>query len=114
MADRSLFLARASHAELRHADRVDVAVKVKVRQRGAKGIAVVMEDVSCLGCRVQWPHLVAAGDRVWISFPGLEAIPAIVVWTADFKFGCRFEIPLHTAVFRSLIDQRLRRRGEAF
>ncbi len=108
MADRYPFLTRASHAELRHADRVEVAVQVKVRQSGAKGIAVVMEDVSFLGCRVQWPHLVVPGDRIWISFPGLEAIPALVVWTANFKFGCRFEVPLHTAVFRRLIRQQLR------
>jgi hypothetical protein len=107
MANHMFFMKRASHAELRQADRVAVAVKVNVRQRGAKGIAVVMEDVSCGGCRVQWPHLVSPGDRVWIGFPGLEAISAIVVWTADFKFGCRFDVPLHTAVFRQLIRQQL-------
>ncbi len=108
MVERTPLLTRASHAELRHADRVVVAVKVKVRQRGAKGMAVVMEDVSCLGCRVEWPHLVAKGDRVWISFPGLEAIPALVIWTENFRIGCRFEIPLHAAVFRSLVGQQLR------
>jgi len=107
MVERSPLLTRASHAELRHADRVDLAVKVKVRQRRAKGIAVVMEDVSCLGSQVEWPHLVAKGDFVWISFLGLEAIPALIVWTENFKIGCRFEIPLHIAEFRSLVGQQL-------
>lgn len=73
-----------------------------MRQRGARSIAVVIEDISPGGCRVQWPHVLNVGDRVWITLPGLQAIPSFVTWTADFKLGCRFEVPLHTAVFKSL------------
>jgi hypothetical protein len=103
MAIRNTKLAQASHAELRDATRVHVAALIKVRQVGAKGIHVVAEDISCTGCRVQWPHNVKVGDRVWVTLPGLETISASIAWTADFKFGCRFDVPLHAAVFSRLV-----------
>lgn len=103
MAIRNTNLAQASHAELRDAARVNIAALVKVRRPGAKGIRVIAEDVSRTGCRVQWPHGVRVGDRVWVSLPGLEAISASIAWTADFKFGCRFDVPLHAAVFCRLV-----------
>jgi hypothetical protein len=102
MAVRGSGLALASHAELRDAERVSATAMIQARQRGARGIRVIAEDISCTGCRVQWPHIVRVGDRVWVTFPGLEATAALVVWTAAFKFGCKFEAPLHAAVFRKL------------
>jgi hypothetical protein len=106
MVHRNGNLVPASHTELRDAERVNVTALIKVRQRGARGIRVVVEDISRTGCRVQWPHNAIVGDRVWISFPGLEAISALIVWTAEFRFGCRFEVPLYSAVFRMLVLQR--------
>jgi hypothetical protein len=97
--------ARASHAESRNCERISANAVIKVRQRGARGIQVVAEDVSRTGCRVQWPHSVKAGDRVWVTFPGLEALEARIIWAADFRFGCKFVVPLHIAVFQQLIDQ---------
>jgi len=98
--------ARASHCESRDATRVNVAALIKVRQPGAKAIHVLAEDISCTGCRVQWPHNVNVGDRVWVTFPGLRAIGARIVWTEDFRLGCQFEVPLHAAVFQALVPQR--------
>jgi hypothetical protein len=106
-------LGLASHHELRSAPRITVAGSITMRQRGARSIAVIIEDISPGGCRVQWPHALNIGDRVWVTLPGLQAIPSVVIWTADFKLGCRFEVPLHIAVFKSLAHGASARRDRA-
>ena len=96
-------LSVASHAESRQSSRVEIGTSIRVRQRGARSIQVIVEELSCGGCRVQWPHSISVGDRLWVTLPGLAPISALVVWAADFKFGCRFEVPLHAAVLRLTI-----------
>ena len=77
-----------------------IALRVKCRSRRGMSADCEVLDVSIGGVMVEargWS--VQPGDRVLITFPGLSAQPAEMVWLEDGRAGLVFEQPLHETVF---------------
>ena len=60
-------------------------------------------DLSESGFRVESHYAIPMGAQVWLTLPGLAAVPAIVAWSSGHSLGCRFETPLHPAVLDRVI-----------
>lgn len=90
--------------DARRAVRVRMTVAhSKLRQQGARSITVVVHDLSRTGFRAEWPHVVKIGQTFWLTLGNLAPLTARAVWTKDFEVGCRFDVPIHYAVFQSLL-----------
>ena len=92
-AERKPFMARAQY------------------RRGRFRAVVEVLDVSALGAKVMSLDALRVGDPIWLAFPGLEPLEAIVVWADKFTCGCRFVNPMYPAVFDALIARRQRDLG---
>lgn len=89
--------------EARKDARTYIAISnARVRQVGAQSIVADIRDLSRTGFRVEWPHGKTVGDRVWLTLPTLAPLAALVVWTSGFEIGCKFETPLHPAIFERI------------
>lgn len=77
--------------------------EVTLRRPGHNNFPVRVYDASAHGCRIEFVERPRVHDRVWVKFPGLEALEATVCWVQGFVGGVEFEKPIHTAVFDALI-----------
>jgi PilZ domain len=84
--------------DVRSAQRLDVRLKASLRETGAGKFPVDVLDMSVTGCRLQTSFTLLPDSRVWITIPGLAPLEAIVAWKDQYRYGCRFAAPLHTAV----------------
>lgn len=92
-------------ARPRNADRVPVAVRAGLRQRGASAVTVQILDLSTHGFRVDTHLELQVGAQIWLRLPGLEATPAHVAWADGHRAGCAFDRPLHPAVLALIISR---------
>lgn len=89
----------ASHHDGRRSRRINVSIGAKLRERGSTPFAVKVSDLSTSGFRCETSFSLNEGTLVWLSFPGLSALPAEVAWRDRFQYGCRFASALHPAIF---------------
>ena len=83
--------------------RVDLCVDgPTLREAGGTAAPVRLLDLSRHGFRTEWPYRLSKGKRIWLKIPGLEAMPAIVAWEANYTIGCKFDSPLHAVVVARL------------
>lgn len=95
--------AEAATAEQRSEPRYQVGVKrASVRSHGALALDASLEDISIYGCRLGSTGDHVAEERVWLRFVGKPAVAATVIWSDGGMIGCRFDVPLDTALVRSL------------
>lgn len=84
--------------------RIDVWLEgATLREPGCNSAPVKLHDLSARGFRTEWPYLMARGNRVWLKLPNFEAWSALVAWNHRFELGCKFETPLHPAVFDRIV-----------
>lgn len=89
----------------RKADRVPIAVRADLRQRGASAVSAQILDLSTHGFRID-THLTLEHDtQIWVRLPGLEAMPARIAWIDGHLAGCAFERPLHPAVLAMIVQR---------
>ena len=101
-----LFLASSLTApRARNADRLPVAVRADLRQRGASAVSVNILDLSTHGFRVDTHLKLEIGTQIWLRLPGLEATPAHVAWVEGHCAGCAFDRPLHPAVLSMIVGR---------
>lgn len=93
----------AAAAKARLAERVEVSFGAALRQRGASGVSVQIEDLSTNGFRVATHLQLEPGGDVWLRLPGLEPCHARVVWNRGHHLGCEFVRPLHPAVLDMIV-----------
>lgn len=74
-----------------------------LRERGCGAAPVIVHDLSPHGFCCEWHYTLTVGDVVWLKLPGFEAMASVVAWNREFLVGCRFQIPLHTAVFDRIV-----------
>lgn len=99
-------------AEARRSPRITVNFSdVPLRQMGGRNMPTSLCDLSATGFCVDWPSDLRAGQRIWLTLPELRPLMATVVWNSGKKVGCRFEIPLHSAVLYRLTTVHLRNTG---
>ena len=91
--------------ERRSCQRLPIKGEVDFRRVMEPAYPISVEDISPVGCRISPPVNVAEGDRIWVTFGGLESLQSTVRWTHDWKAGARFERPMHPAVFASLVKR---------
>lgn len=95
----------ASSREIRAEPRIELWLRgATLRERGRQAMPVVVQDLSAHGFRTEWPYQLERGTRVWLRLPGFEIRGALVAWNSQFMLGCRFEVPLHPAVFQRIVD----------
>ncbi|MGQ0659898.1 PilZ domain-containing protein [Sphingosinicella sp.] len=90
-------------ARARNADRMPVALRAGLRQRGASAVSVQILDLSTHGFRIDTHLSLEVGNQIWLRLPGLEATPAHVAWVDGHCAGCAFDRPLHPAVLSMII-----------
>ncbi|CAN5194141.1 hypothetical protein BH09PSE3_BH09PSE3_00980 [soil metagenome] len=73
-----------------------------VRRISEQPTEAVLGDLSIYGCRIKSPLDHRAGERVWLRFAGANPVHATVVWWENGFAGCRFDVPIANALFRSL------------
>lgn len=71
-------------------DRAEAGRASTIRQQDQIPVDVVIDDLSCGGCRVSGDLGLAVDDRVTIGLPGIGACPAKVIWTKDGSTGLEF------------------------
>ncbi|SNS81352.1 PilZ domain-containing protein [Sphingomonas laterariae] len=86
----------------RRSERVRTSLSGGFRERGAQGGTVEVLDLSPEGFRCRWHWTLQPDQAVWLRLPGLEALPARVVWSDDFMVGAAFDQPLHPAIFERI------------
>lgn len=95
----------ASSREIRAEPRIDLWLEgATLRERGRHAAAIVVHDLSPHGFRTEWPYQLERGTQLWLKLPGFEVWGAVVAWNRQFMLGCRFEIPLHPAVFQRIAN----------
>ena len=72
---------------------------VTMRRLGKHNFAVTIFDASRTGCRVEYIEKPEIGERVRITFKGLQPLDARVCWVDCGFAGVEFERPIHPAVF---------------
>ena len=87
----------------RTAERKAVQIRATLRRQGEPRFNADVADLSETGFRVVSHYLIPTGAQVWLTLPGLSAIPATVAWSSGHSLGCRFETPLHPAVLERVI-----------
>ena len=71
----------------RKAPRHSVRAAIQFRKSGYQKASVYLIDISPIGCKMELPERAVQGETVWITLPGLSAIPARVSWVRDWMAG---------------------------
>jgi hypothetical protein len=87
----------------RAAERRPVGIAGHIREVGGSRLDVEVHDLSRTGFRVACIYNVPAGARIFLTIPTFAAMEAVVAWRDRNGFGCRFEHPLHPAVFDMIV-----------
>lgn len=96
--------------EERRAARVTVNFSgVRVRQMGGRSETTELCDLSMTGFCARWLSNLPEGQRIWLTLPELSPLMATVIWNSGAKIGCRFDVPLHSAVLYRLTTVHLSR-----
>ncbi len=66
-----------------------------------------LEDISEQGFRIAWLPNGSPDKPLWIKIPGLQVLKANICWHEGRSFGCKFDAPLHIAVFENIVRQAL-------
>ena len=96
--------AAAKEQEARRATRKSVAIRGQLRPPGTDRLAVDVTDLSETGFQIATVYRLRIGVTVWLAIPGLAALEAVVAWNRDRHYGCRFDHPLHPAVFDHIVS----------
>jgi hypothetical protein len=92
--------SRAFSGEHRRTLRLDVHVGASLREPGSSmKFDVEVIDLSMTGFRFETSFTLKAGQKVFVTIPGVNTLEANVAWARGFIYGAQFERPLHGAVF---------------
>lgn len=93
----------ASHAlkgEHRRTLRLDVRFNAGLREPGsAQRFEVEVIDLSMTGFRFETSFTLKAGQRVFVTIPGVNTLEAVVAWGRGYIYGAQFDRALYPAVF---------------
>lgn len=86
--------------------RAPFRIAATLRDRSSNKFSVHLLDLSTTGFRAEAHPSLDPGAIVWLTIPGLQGLEATVMWRQRLVVGCRFNHPLHPAVFDHLIRKR--------
>ena len=85
--------------------RIALKADIHVRRLGNRKGGVTLHDLSKTGCKVEVQEILAPGELVWVSLPGLQPVEGRVAWTDTWVIGVKFANPLHPAVLDALLPR---------
>lgn len=92
-----------THYASRLSNRQTVLLGVQLRRKGESWFSSRIVDMSVSGFRIQSFAKLTIGMEVWIMFPGFSGRRAFVTWALNHEAGCKFDEPLHPAIFDHII-----------
>ncbi|WP_422345204.1 PilZ domain-containing protein [Parasphingorhabdus sp.] len=79
-----------------------VEINAKVTQTDSKAVTVSIHDISKTGFSFKSYTEFNIEKKMMLKIPGFEALHATFVWKDDDQYGCRFNRPLHSAIFEHI------------
>lgn len=95
-----------SGADHRTRRRAPFRIAAVLRDRMSNKFHVELVDLSSSGFQAEAHPSLDPGAIVWLAIPGMEGLEATVMWRRRAVVGCRFNQPLHPAVFDHLVKER--------
>jgi len=89
--------------EDRCAPRTRISIPATLRASGAKGFQTIVQDLSLSGFSATSVNKMQPGSLCWLTLPGLEALPAEVIWWQSSMIGCAFQNLLSPIVHDSIL-----------
>ncbi len=94
---------KAGKRDARASQRRGVAMTAHLRGHGTFHFDVEVLDLSTTGFRCETYFGLVPGSRVLLTIPTLGALAATVTWQSQYVYGCKFEQPLHPAVWETIV-----------
>lgn len=91
--------------DFRAAKRRGVRIAAHLRAVGGARFDIDLIDLSMTGFRFESYYPIPVGWRVFLTIPTFAPLEALVAWRDERAFGCRFEQPLHPAVFDTIAER---------
>ena len=85
--------------------RAPFRIAATLRDRASNKFNVHLLDLSTTGFRAEAHPSLDPGALVWLTIPGMQGMEATVMWRKRDIVGCRFNHPLHPAVFDHLVQR---------
>lgn len=74
---------------------------------GAQHFSVKITSLHAGGCAISGPRTLAEIDgKLWLKFPGFEAIQLAATTEEDGRLLCWFAQPLHSALMQAILNPR--------
>ncbi len=89
--------------EDRSAPRIRLKIPASMRPSGSPGFSVIVRDLSLSGVACEALTGMSPGTRVWLTLPGLSALPAKIIWNDGTRVGCAFDTLLNPAVMANIL-----------
>jgi hypothetical protein len=83
--------------------RAPFRIAAVLRDRASNKFNVHLVDLSTTGFQAEAHPSLDAGAIVWLAIPGMQGLEATVMWRRRNVIGCKFNPPLHPAVFDHLV-----------
>ena len=80
--------------ERRDGERRPVGADSTLRSADAQPHAILLNDLSLHGCRIDATVPLVCGDMVSIGLTGVGRRNATIIRAKDGRYGCRFDVPL--------------------
>ena len=94
------------HDNNRARGRAPFRIAAVLRDRSSNKFNVHLVDLSTTGFQAEAHPSLDPGALVWLVIPGMEGLEATVMWRRRSVVGCKFNHPLHPAVFDHLVARR--------
>ena len=85
--------------------RAPFRIAATLRDRASNKFHVYLIDLSMTGFQAEAHPSLDPGAIVWLVLPGMQGLEATVMWRQRRVVGCRFNHPLHPAVFDHLVGK---------
>lgn len=89
--------------EDRSAPRIRLNIPASMRPSGSPGFSVIVRDMSLSGVACEALTGMSPGTRIWLTLPGLIALPAKIIWNDGTIVGCAFDTLLNPAVMANIL-----------
>lgn len=91
--------------EDRCAPRTKLRISARLRGSGDRPFLVEVTDLSTAGFGCEAVCGLRSGASCWLTLPGLEALPAEVIWNNGTQLGCAFSHLLSQQVLDHILKR---------
>lgn len=103
MAQQEKYAAAAQ--EDRSAHRIRISIPASLRASGSKTFQTAVRDLSLSGFSATAMSFIHPGTLCWLTLPGMDSLPARVVWWDNGLVGGAFEQLISPVVLENLLDR---------